>query len=156
MLHTIKTKQVLNASIDEVWDFMSSPHNLAAITPAYMNFKVLSENEKIYAGQIIEYYVSPLLGVKMHWVTEITHVEKGVFFVDEQRYGPYSFWHHKHFIKAVPGGVEMTDVVHYKVPMGILGRLLNSMFIKKQLKDIFDYRYQKLEEKFNAVKKAAA
>ncbi len=134
-----------------LWDFMSSAANLAKITPAYMGFHILSDvaNTKMYPGQIIEYYVTPVAGIKMHWVTEITHVKDKEYFVDEQRFGPYSFWHHKHFLKEVPGGIEMTDILHYKIPFGFLGKIVNSLFIKNKIKEIFDYRYNKLEELFN-------
>lgn len=152
MLHTLHTKQFLKSNLTTVWDFMSSPSNLARITPAYMGFHILSDikDTKMYPGQIIEYYVTPVAGIKMHWVTEITHVKDLGYFVDEQRFGPYSFWHHKHFLKEVPGGVEITDVLHYKVPFGILGKIVNSLFVKKKIKEIFDYRFHKLEEIFNA------
>lgn len=152
MLHTLKTKQFLKSDMETVWDFMSSPNNLALITPSYMGFKIISEAEdtkKMYPGQIIEYYVTPVLGIKMHWTTEITHVENNVYFVDEQRFGPYAFWHHKHFVKAVPGGIEMTDILHYKVPFGFIGKIVNALFIKNKINEIFEFRYNKLEEKFN-------
>lgn len=151
MLHTKKSHQFLKTDITTLWDFMSSPKNLATITPAYMGFHILSDlgDEKMYAGQIIEYYVTPVAGIKMHWVTEITHVKDKHYFVDEQRIGPYALWHHKHFLKEVPGGVEMNDLVHYKAPFGILGRLANAIFIEKQLSEIFDYRHKVLEERFN-------
>ena len=151
MLHTLKTSQLLKSDIETVWNFMSSPGNLALITPAYMGFDIVSDKssvQKMYPGQIIEYYVAPVLGLKMHWVTEITHVEHLKYFVDEQRFGPYAFWHHKHFLKPVPGGVEMTDVLHYKVPFGFIGKLVNAFFIKNKIKEIFDFRYNKLEELF--------
>jgi len=152
MLHVIKNRQLIKSDIDTVWNFISSPANLAVITPQSMGFEIIgekNENERMYEGQIIEYFVSPVAGIRMHWVTEITHVKDKEYFVDEQRFGPYSFWHHKHFLKAVDGGVEMTDIVHYKAPFGFLGRIANSIFIKKKLKTIFDYRYNKLEELFN-------
>jgi ligand-binding SRPBCC domain-containing protein len=151
MLHTLQTKQFIKRDIQTVWDFMSSPENLEKITPTYMGFKILSDlnNSKMYPGQIIEYYVTPVAGIKMHWVTEITHVKNLEFFVDEQRFGPYAFWHHKHFLKQVDGGVEMIDIVHYKAPFGIIGRIANTMFIEKKIKEIFDFRYKKLEEIFN-------
>jgi ligand-binding SRPBCC domain-containing protein len=151
MLHTLQTKQFIKSDIQTVWDFMSSPENLEKITPTYMGFKILSDlnNSKMYPGQIIEYYVTPVAGIKMHWVTEITHVKNLEFFVDEQRFGPYAFWHHKHFLKQVDGGVEMIDIVHYKAPFGIIGRIANTMFIEKKIKEIFDFRYKKLEEIFN-------
>lgn len=149
MLHTIHTTQHLNASPEAVWAFMSDARNLAKITPPYMGFEVLTAAEGIYAGQIIEYYVRPALGIKLHWVTEITHVQEGVYFVDEQRYGPYGFWHHKHFIKPNGSGVEMVDIVHYKVPMGFIGRMVNALFIRKQLEGIFQYRREQLDRMFN-------
>jgi ligand-binding SRPBCC domain-containing protein len=152
MLHTIQTKQFIKSDIDRVWKFISSPKNLSVITPTSMGFIIISnedEAENMYAGQIVEYYVKPLLGIKMYWATEITHVKVNEYFVDEQRVGPYKLWHHQHFLKAVDGGVEMTDIVHYKTPFGILGRIANAMFIKKQLKTIFDYRFNKLNEIFN-------
>ena len=116
-----------------------------------MGFHILSDlsNNKMYPGQIIAYKISPIAGIKMHWVTEITHVMDKNYFVDEQRFGPYTFWHHKHFLKEVPGGVEMIDIVHYKAPFGILGKIANALFISKQLKKIFDYRFKKMEEIFN-------
>lgn len=152
MLHTIQRKQILHCDLKTAWDFMRSPTNLAKITPAHMGFHILSDQESIkdmYAGQIVEYYVRPIAGIKMHWVTEITHVEEGRYFVDEQRFGPYSFWHHKHFLKEVPEGVEMLDIIHYKAPFGILGKMVNALLIKKQLKQIFDFRHQALEKMFN-------
>ena len=137
--------------MNTLWDFMSSPANLAKITPSYMGFHILSDitSSKMYPGQIIEYYVTPVAGIKMHWVTEITHVKDMAYFVDEQRFGPYAFWHHKHFLKEVPGGVEMTDVLHYKVPFGFLGKIVNALFIEKKITEIFNDRYNKLEELSN-------
>ncbi|MDO9000375.1 SRPBCC family protein [Sediminibacterium sp.] len=151
MLHTIQTKQFIKSDINTLWEFISSPKNLSKITPKYMGFNILSDlgDGKMFPGQIIEYFVTPIAGIKMNWVTEITHVKDKEYFVDEQRFGPYSMWHHKHFLKEVSGGVEMIDVVHYKVPFGVFGKLANSLFIKKQLSTIFDFRYKKMEELFN-------
>jgi ligand-binding SRPBCC domain-containing protein len=151
MLNIIQAKQFIKSDIDTVWEFISSPKNLSKITPDYMGFNILSDlsDGKMYPGQIIEYYITPVAGIKMHWVTEITHVKDKEYFVDEQRFGPYAMWHHKHFIKAVPGGVEMIDIVHYKAPFGIFGKIAVALFIKKKLKTIFDYRYNKMEELFN-------
>ncbi len=142
--------QNIPAAIDEVWDFISSPKNLKLITPPYMGFNIITEEEtdKMYAGQIIAYKVSPMAGLKITWVTEITHIEEKKYFVDEQRFGPYALWHHKHFIKTINGGVEMKDIVHYKVPFGFLGDIANSILVRKKLKEIFDFRYQKIIEKF--------
>ncbi len=151
MLYTIKTKQFIKSDLDTVWDFISSPKNLNTITPDTMKFETLTElgNEKMYAGQIIEYYVTPFAGIKMHWVTEITHIKDKEYFVDEQRFGPYAMWHHKHFLKTVNGGVEMTDIVHYKIPYGIFGKIAHTLFVKNKLKEIFDFRFKKVDELFN-------
>ncbi len=150
MLYTLETKQFINSDLDSVWDFMSSPKNLAALTPEHMGFEVLSkfEETKMYPGQIIEYYVSPLFNIKLRWVTEITHVKDKEYFVDEQRFGPYAFWHHQHFLKEVSGGVLMSDIVNYKLPLGPLGKIANALFVKHQLQQIFDYRFKKVDEIF--------
>jgi len=114
-----------------------------------MNFKILSGADKsIFAGQIIQYKVTPVLGITLKWVTEITHVKQNEYFVDEQRFGPYSLWHHKHFIKEIDGGIEMEDIVDYKIPFGFLGQIAHSLFIEKKLRQIFNYREKKLVKLF--------
>ncbi|PZR19600.1 MAG: cell division inhibitor [Flavobacterium psychrophilum] len=149
MLYTFKRTQKFTASIQEVWGFISTPKNLAVITPPSMGFKTLSGDEReMFSGQIIHYTVTPLFGFKIEWVTEITHVVNNEHFVDEQRYGPYKFWHHKHFLKEIPGGVEMEDIIHYKVPFGILGRIAHPFLVQPKLNEIFDYREKKLKELF--------
>ena len=147
-VHSIKTVQLIKISMDEAWDFFSSPANLQKITPEKLGFKIVSKHhgEKMYAGQIIEYYVKPLFGIPLYWMTEITHVVDKKYFIDEQRFGPYTMWHHQHHFKETPEGIEMTDIVHYKLPFGILGELAHSLFVKKQLKGIFDYRFKVVED----------
>ena len=150
-MYSFKRIQTLPIPLDQAWDFFSSPKNLKTITPAHMGFDIKSDPAflgEMYAGQIIAYTVRPVLGIPLFWMTEITHVSPQQFFVDEQRIGPYSLWHHQHHFKAVPGGVEMTDLVHYRLPFGLLGKLAHFLFVKKQLKSIFDYRIQKLEQLF--------
>jgi len=118
-----------------------------------MGFVTLSgEDREMFSGQIIHYTITPLLGVKIEWVTEITHVKEHTYFVDEQRFGPYNFWHHKHFFKEIPGGVEMEDIVHYKLPLGVLGRIVHPFLVKSKLKEIFDYREKKLSELFGEMR----
>lgn len=144
--YTLKRIQLLPMSLDEAWEFFSNPANLNNITPAYMRFRILNKSgERMYPGQIITYTVRPLLGIPLFWMTEITHVKEKEYFIDEQRRGPYAFWHHTHFFKNVPGGVEMTDIVHYRLPFGPLGRLLHWLFVRKQLNNIFDYRFSVLK-----------
>ncbi len=153
MLHIKQGFQKLPISLETAWDFISDPKNLATITPKEMGFNIISgDDRKMFPGQIIEYTVTPLLGIKMGWVTEITHVQDMKYFVDEQRFGPYAFWHHKHFIKEIPGGVLMEDVVHYKLPMGFLGDLFHGVLVKPQLEKIFNYREKKLIELFGNFK----
>jgi ligand-binding SRPBCC domain-containing protein len=148
----LKRVQFLPISRQQAWDFFSSPTNLNEITPPYMDFRILSNSsDRIYAGQIITYTVKPVLGIPLFWMTEITHVQDGVYFVDEQRSGPYALWHHTHLFKDVEGGMEMTDLVHYKLPLGFLGRIAHGLFVKKQLEDLFDYRYQVLEKRFSTL-----
>ena len=152
-VYSFKTVQRIPISMEAAWDFFSDPANLQTITPDTMGFRIISQHHggRMYAGQLIEYRVSPVLGIPVYWMTEITHVETGRYFVDEQRYGPYSLWHHQHHFKAVEGGVEMTDIVHYKIPFWFLGDIANSLFVGKRLAQIFEYRKRKVEEKFGNV-----
>ncbi|MBS1917926.1 MAG: SRPBCC family protein [Bacteroidetes bacterium] len=149
-VHSFTIVQKIPARIDEVWNFFSDPSNLNQITPSELKFEILSAqiNHSMYAGQVIEYYVRPLLNLRMYWMTEITHVADKIYFVDEQRFGPYSFWHHQHHFKILDGGVEMKDIVHYKIPLGFIGDIANTFFVRKKLKRIFDFRFSKTEELF--------
>jgi ligand-binding SRPBCC domain-containing protein len=137
--------------LDEAWDFFSSPLNLQKITPADMKFVVTSPysaDTKMYPGMIITYKVTPLLGIKLNWMTEITHVEDKKYFVDEQRFGPYALWHHQHHFKEVTGGVLMTDILNYAMPLGPAGTLANEMFVRKKINQIFEYREKAVKELF--------
>ena len=149
-VYSLQTVQKIPISVEEAWRFFSRPDNLKYITPDNLGFTVISKyhGDLMYAGQIIEYKVSPLMGIPLYWMTEITHVVDGKYFVDEQRFGPYSLWHHQHHFKAIEGGVEMTDIVHYKVPFWILGDVANWLLVKAQLKKIFSFRFKVVEEKF--------
>ncbi|WP_299890833.1 SRPBCC family protein [uncultured Lacinutrix sp.] len=148
-IYRLHKKQKLPISKQEAWEFLSSPENLKTITPDYMGFNILSGADRpMFAGQIIQYIVTPVLGIKTKWVTEITHVKDGEYFVDEQRFGPYALWHHKHFIKEIDGGVEMEDIIDYKIPMGFLGQMVHPFLVKPKLEEIFNYRTKKLEELF--------
>ncbi len=154
-VYSIKTIQQIPVSLDTAWDFFSNPVNLKEITPAHLNFNIISQHHgnKMYAGQVIEYTVKPLLGIPLYWMTEITHIADKNYFVDEQRFGPYSMWHHQHHFKVIEGGVEMTDIVHYKLPLWFFGDFAQGLFVKQQLKDIFDFRYKMVEQKFGSMAK---
>ncbi len=156
-IYQLKQKQFLPVSIGEAWNFFSSPVNLAKITPPNMSFRVeyISGNpEEMYAGQIMQYKIGILPGITTGWMTEITHVHKPWYFIDEQRFGPYALWNHQHWFKPVDGGVEMTDEVNYAIPLGVLGRIVHTMFIENELKRIFQFRYNTIEKLFIIDKQA--
>ena len=144
-----KQEQVLRASLEDIWAFFSTPANLNIITPDNLVFEITSSSlPQIYPGQIITYRIELFPNIKWPWVTEITHVQEGRYFVDEQRFGPYAFWHHKHFFEAIPEGVQMIDHIHYALPFDPLGRLLHQP-IRSKLEQIFSYRFNILEAKYN-------
>ncbi len=148
-IYTLHRIQKLPISRDLAWEFFSNPKNLKTITPDYMGFDILSGgDEPMYPGQIIQYAVSPVAGIKTKWVTEITHVKEKEYFVDEQRFGPYSLWHHKHFIKELEKGVIVEDLVDYKLPLGFLGQMVHPWLVRPKLEEIFGYREKKLTELF--------
>jgi ligand-binding SRPBCC domain-containing protein len=154
--YLFKFEQDLPIPLAETWDFFTSPLNLAKITPPQMRFKVTSpfdDKTKVYEGMIITYKITPLLGIKMNWMTEITHVKEQEYFVDEQRFGPYALWHHEHHFKEIKGGVRMTDILNYAIPFGVIGRLSNKVLVGKQIKKIFEYREKAINEMFGTYRK---
>lgn len=151
-VYSLHRKQFLSTSLSQAWEFFSNPHNLKLITPSYLEFKIETEliaNQPIYPGMIIIYSIRPFWRISWNWVTEITHVKHENYFVDEQRIGPYAFWHHEHFFREAPGGVEMEDLVHYQLPFGFLGRLVHAGAVQQKLTHIFDFRFAELERRFN-------
>jgi len=149
--YSIKSTQHLPISLEEAWDFFSSPNNLAKITPSDMGFTITSDKkdgEEMYAGQIITYILKPMLGIPVKWMTEITHVKEGEYFIDEQRFGPYKLWHHRHSFKKTATGVEMHDEVNYVLPFGILGTIAHKLFVRKRIEYIFKYRTEILKKMF--------
>jgi ligand-binding SRPBCC domain-containing protein len=149
LMYQLKRQQLVKTDMATCWDFFSSPGNLQKITPKYMGFDVLTEvPEKMYEGLMIEYRVRPLLGIPMNWITEITHVKEHHFFVDEQRKGPYRIWHHEHHFETVDNGVLMSDIVSYELPFGILGKIAHPILVQRKLNEIFDFRFEIVEEIF--------
>lgn len=150
-IFTLESEQELKISLEKAWDYFSSPENLQKITPNDMKFNITSKvDKKAYQGQIITYKVSPLPLITTNWVTEITAVKHQEFFIDEQRFGPYSMWHHEHFFEELPNGnTLMKDKISYKIPLGFLGVIAHKLFVKKQLTSIFQYRFYTLEKLFN-------
>jgi ligand-binding SRPBCC domain-containing protein len=154
--YALKYETFLPTTLDNAWDFFCSPLNLAKITPAEMSFVVTSDykqGDKIYAGMIITYRITPLPGVKMNWMTEITHVKEKAYFVDEQRFGPYALWHHQHHFKQAEGGVQMTDLLDYAIPYGFIGRAVNHLVVAGKIKSLFDYRQAAIEQLFGSKSK---
>ena len=151
-IYSLKRSIKLKMTMEESWDFFSNPNNLTLITPPSLNLNITSKlPDKMYAGMIITYTVAPILNIPMTWVTEITHVDEPRFFIDEQRFGPYKFWHHQHRFEQIEGGVEATDLVNYALPLDPLSRTANSLIVKKQLKEIFDFRCEYLEKRFGTI-----
>ncbi|QDO94693.1 SRPBCC family protein [Formosa sediminum] len=149
-VYQFKRQQSFKQPIETLWDFISNPKNLKTITPDYMGFDIVTEDlpNLMYEGMIIHYKVSPVLGIKTTWVTEITHVKDTHYFVDEQRVGPYKIWHHQHFLEATREGTLMKDIVTYQPPFSILGDIANSIMIEKKLIEIFEYRTTVLNQLF--------
>lgn len=144
-------KQSFPISLAEAWSFFSSPQNLTEITPKDMTFKVTSAIEagqQMYPGMIITYKVAPIMGINLNWMTEITQVAHEQYFIDEQRFGPFKFWHHQHHFKAIANGVEMTDILTYGLPLGILGQMAHGLFVANKLKQIFKFRAEKTKALF--------
>lgn len=147
--YTLERTITLPISLEQAWNFFSDSANLVKITPPDMDFRITSPPQSdFYAGQIITYTVRPLLGVAVSWTTEITHVKRPNFFVDEQRFGPYRFWHHQHRFHEVDGGVEVNDLVHYLLHHDRLAGLINRLIVAPRLRRIFDYRSRILKEIF--------
>lgn len=149
--YSLKREQLVPASFSDTWDFFSSPGNLAKITPKEMNFVITSDYQpetKMYPGMLISYTLTPLFGIRLNWTTEITHVRESEYFVDEQRFGPYAMWHHEHHFKAVDGGTLMTDILTYAIPLGVFGRMANTLLVSKKVQQIFDYREKAIKNIF--------
>lgn len=147
--YQFEREQFIKASLNEVWDFISSPENLSEITPESMGFEIKGDYPgKMYEGMLIHYRVKPLLNIPTIWVSAISHIKDQEFFIDEQVLGPYKLWHHQHFIEPMDDGVLMRDIVSYQPPFGFLGRIANSLFIRKKLNDIFKFRKKALELRF--------
>ncbi|MBF4984288.1 SRPBCC family protein [Nonlabens mediterrranea] len=151
-LYQFSSQQKLPISIDEAWKFLTDANNLKLLTPPELEMKVQYGTERgMYPGQLIEYTVKPLPLYRTNWVTHITQVKDREYFVDEQMYGPYATWHHKHFISEIPGGTLMEDLIHYRLPLGFIGKL-GAPFVKKQLDEIFRFRESALIKHFGEYK----
>jgi len=150
-MKTLKFSQILPLGIEEAWKFFSNPKNLGLITPPYMGFNLTSElhSDKMYPGMIITYRVYPLLGIPLRWVTEITQVDEPNYFVDNQKSGPYKFWHHQHFFYETDQGTEMVDIINLAAPFGWLGLIAERLIVEKKVQEIFRYRSEKLKQLFD-------
>jgi ligand-binding SRPBCC domain-containing protein len=149
MIHALEQEQFLPISMEEAWAFFSSPRNLDEITPPELGFKIESlHSDKMHEGQIITYKVKIMPGLWIPWVTEIKAVDEGYSFVDEQRFGPYRFWHHRHWFEKAEGGVLMRDLVHYAMPFWPFGEVGHGLFVRPKLERIFGFRREILEERF--------
>jgi ligand-binding SRPBCC domain-containing protein len=142
----------LPVGLSVAWDFFSDPRNLGRMTPPSLAIEITSgPPPRMVPGMIITYTIRPLLGIPVRWVTEITHVREPNLFVDEQRFGPYRFWHHQHHFREVDGGIEIADLVHYSLPFGVIGRVLGGSYVRRQLAGVFSFRRTFLEETFGTM-----
>lgn len=149
-LYTLEDRTVLNTNIESAWDFFQNPHNLKLITPPELNLVVTSNTpNKVHAGIIITYLVRPLPFLSFNWITEITHLQAPTMFIDEQRFGPYKFWHHQHHLKEVGGKVENHDIVNYGITSLPGSDIINAILVRPKLNRIFQYRREKLAEIFH-------
>ncbi len=148
-MHHLKQSQFLPISLEQAWDFFTTPVNLNKITPDEMVFKITSEvPDKVYEGLVINYKIKPMLNIEVDWTTEITHVKPQSYFVDVQIKGPYRIWHHEHHFKAVEGGVLMTDILYYDIGKSVFGWMAGKLFVHKKVKEIFSFREKTLEKYF--------
>jgi ligand-binding SRPBCC domain-containing protein len=151
-LHRLAVKQDLPISLEEAWAFFSDPWNLPEITPPWLRLRITSNApHRIYPGLVITYSVSPFPFVRNQWVTEITHVVDRELFVDEQRFGPYRFWHHQHHFRAIPGGVRVIDIVHYALPFDPVSEPVHRFGVRPRLRGIFRYRREVLRSRFGSL-----
>jgi ligand-binding SRPBCC domain-containing protein len=149
MIHTLSQEQFLPITLQEAWEFFSHPKNLDEMTPEELGFRIIYQpGEEMYEGQIIEYRVMIFPGVWVPWVTEIKSVIENRSFIDEQRFGPYGFWHHLHHFEEVEGGVLMKDLVHYAMPFWPFGELGHGLFVRPKLERIFNFRREILDKRF--------
>lgn len=151
-VHSLKQEQALPISLDDAWDFFSSPRNLEEMTPPGMGFRIVSlPSESLYEGEIIQYSVKALPGIWIPWVSEIKAVVPGESFVDDQISGPFRFWHHRHSFASIEGGTLVTDLIHYSIGFGPFGEVARHLFVKGQLEVMFRHRRVTLEKKFGSL-----
>lgn len=148
-MQQLKQEQFLPITLDKAWHFFATPKNLNEVTPGGMVFEILSELPgTMYEGLLIHYRLKPMLHIPVSWCTEITHIREKIYFIDEQRKGPYKIWHHEHHFKSVSGGIIMTDIVHYDIGKSFVGWIAGELFVHKKVKAIFNYRQKALETLF--------
>ena len=151
-VYQIENSIYLPISKEKAWIFISNPANLLKITPEKVNFRILEPKEEgFYEGQIFAYQLTPFPGYSTRWVSEISKIREGHYFIDIQLEGPYKLWHHQHHIRSVEEGVEIRDIVHYSMPLGILGKIAQGLFVKKQLLETFRYREEKMIALFGEI-----
>lgn len=147
-IYTLESECILAIDLKTGWEFFSDPANLERITPPSLGFAITGQDGPMYPGAIITYRVRPFGRIPVRWVTEITHVQEPHYFVDEQRFGPYALWHHKHFFLETAEGLHCRDLIHYALPGGPLGPWVHPWLVRPRLKEIFDFRRKTLLEMF--------
>lgn len=152
-MYRLSNTQKLPISLEEAWEFLSNPTQLENITTDELSFQKLHDiPDKMYEGMLMQLRLKPFLGIPIDWLTEITHIKEKEYFIDEQRVGPFRFWHHEHRVLPIEGGVEIQDTVHYVMPFSIFGRFVHWLFLRKQVENIFIYREETMEKVFGRFK----
>ncbi len=146
--YVLRAECILPRSVEEVFPFFADAYQLEAITPPWLNFRVLTPRPiEMHAGQLIDYKLR-LRGVPIHWKTQISAWEPNERFIDEALKSPYKFWHHEHLFEPCEEGTRVIDIVHYGVPGG---DLIHSLFVKREVQKIFEYRQGVLKSTFRSI-----
>ena len=151
-MYTFQHHQELCLSIEQCWEFFSNPANLKVLTPPSLRMDIEEKDNspKIYPGMILSHTIRPFLNIPLQWISEITHILPFQYFIDEQLYGPYKFWHHEHRFRPSTKGVEVSDTIHYMMPYGYLGQAAHRLGIKQKIEEAFVFRKNTLEELFGS------
>ena len=147
--YRLEREQFIPRPLEEVFAFFSDAHNLEAITPAFLHFRILTPGPLVLAAGFVMDYRLRLFGVPLHWQSRIETFEPPHRFSDVQLRGPYRRWHHVHHFTAVAGGTQMVDQVDYELPLGPLGPVAHGLFVRSTLNRIFDYRRDRVAALFS-------
>ena len=156
MIYMLRREQWIARPIDEAFAFFADAHNLEAITPPWLAFRIVSMSKNVIEeGTTIRYRLR-LHGIPFHWRTKICEWNPPYCFVDEQTNGPYMLWRHTHRFEAHGSRTKMIDEVRYALPFGVFGRIVHAVKVRRDVSRIFDYRRLQIDALFGQPGKNAA